>query len=81
MQHHDQRQWYRNLTPAQRFQIALELIEDGIPYLQLGSPEQVARKQQRVARQNDLANRRVLEQLARTKDRQSAQRKEPSHDA
>ncbi|MFO0914471.1 MAG: hypothetical protein U0795_16035 [Pirellulales bacterium] len=81
MQQDEQRQWYRNLTPAQRLQIALELVDQGLPYLQLGTPEQVARKQQRIAQQNDLANRLVLEQLARTKDKQSAHRREPPNDA
>ena len=58
---------YRRMTPAERLRLTFELIEEGWPYLNLGTDEQVRRKHQRVREQNDLFNRRVLDALARTK--------------
>lgn len=59
---------YRRMTPAERLQLTFELIEQGAPYLNYGSPDQVLRKYQRIREQNDLANRRILDALARTRD-------------
>ena len=58
---------YRRMTPAERLRLTFELIEEGWPYLNLGTDEQVRRKHQRIREQNDLFNRRVLDALARTK--------------
>ncbi len=58
---------YRQMTPSERLRLTFELIEEGWPYLTLGTEEQVRRKRQRIQEQNDLANRRMLEAFARTK--------------
>ncbi|MEI8018244.1 MAG: hypothetical protein WCH39_08570 [Schlesneria sp.] len=58
---------YRRMTPAERLRLTFDLIEEGWPYLNLGTEEQVRRKHQRIREENDLFNRRVLDCLARTK--------------
>ena len=58
---------YRRMTPAERLRLTFELIEEGWPYLNLGTEDQVRRKHQRIRQQNDLFNRRVLDALSRTK--------------
>ena len=51
---------YRQMTPSERLRLTLELIEEGWPYLNMGTDEQVQRKRLRIQQQNDLANRRML---------------------
>ena len=58
---------YRQMTPAERLRLTFDLIEEGWPYLNIGTEEQVQRKYQRIREENDLFNRRVLEALARRK--------------
>lgn len=58
---------YRQMTPAERLRLTFDLIEEGWPYLNIGTEEQVKRKYQRIREENDLFNRRVLEALARRK--------------
>jgi len=58
---------YRQMTPAERLRLTFDLIEEGWPYLNIGTKEQVQRKYQRIREENDLFNRRVLEALARRK--------------
>ena len=58
---------YRRMTPAERLMLTFELIEEGWPYLNMGTEEQVRRKQQLIREDNDLFNRLVLDALARTK--------------
>lgn len=67
MQSQKQLEEYRRMTPAERLRLTFELIEAGAPYLNIGTPEQVKRKQQLIREQNDLFNRRVLDALAKTK--------------
>ena len=62
---------YRQMTPAERLRLTFELIEQGAPYLNLGTREQVKRKYQRIREQNDLFNRRVLDTLAQTRKDES----------
>ena len=58
---------YRQMTPAERLRLTFDLIEEGWPYLNVGTEEQVKRKYQRIREENDLFNRRVLEALAKRK--------------
>lgn len=67
MQRSDQLEEYRRMTPAERLRLTFELIEGGWRYLNIGSEEHVRRKYQRIREENDLANRRILEVLARSK--------------
>ena len=59
---------YRRMKPAERLKLTFELIEQGAPYLNYGTLEQVRRKHQRIREQNDLANRRILDALARSRE-------------
>ena len=55
------------MTPAERLQLTLEMIEENTPYLFVGTPEQVERKFELLRRENDERNRGMLEGLARTR--------------
>jgi hypothetical protein len=59
---------YRRMTPAERFRLTARMIEDEIPFLLRGTPEQVDRRFELLRRQNDDRNRRMLEGIARTRD-------------
>jgi hypothetical protein len=59
---------YRRLSPSERLQLVLKMIEDAIPFLLQGTPEQVDRRFELLQRQNDERNRNMLTGIARTKD-------------
>ncbi len=57
---------YRKMTPSERLQLTFELIEQGWQYMYVGTPDEVRRKRELVNRENDLANKRILETLEKT---------------
>lgn len=59
---------YRRMTPAQRFNLTLLAIRDDMPNLDLGTPEQVARRFELIRRENDLRNENMLRAMARLRD-------------
>jgi hypothetical protein len=61
---------YRRMTPAERFRLTLCMIEEEIPYLLRGTPEQVDRRFELLRLQNDDRNRRMLTAIARTQEKQ-----------
>jgi hypothetical protein len=58
---------YRRMTPTERFQVTLRMIEEEIPYLLRGTPEQVDRRFELLRLQNDDRNLRMLAGIARTR--------------
>jgi hypothetical protein len=60
---------YRRMTPGQLLALTLKMTEESEPYLLYGTPEQVNRKFELLRRENDERNRRMLEAIARTKQR------------
>lgn len=60
---------YRRMTNSERLKIVLEMIRENTPYLLRGTPEQVDRRFELLRRQNDERNRRMLEGIARTRDK------------
>jgi hypothetical protein len=58
---------YRRMTNAERLKLTLKMIEESLPWLLRGTPEQVDRRFELLRRQNDERNRRMLEAFARTK--------------
>jgi hypothetical protein len=60
---------YRRMTPSQRLALTLEAMRESFPYLLMGDAATVDRKFERIRRENDLANRRMLEGLARAAER------------
>ncbi|MDA0832615.1 MAG: hypothetical protein O2955_19000 [Planctomycetota bacterium] len=59
---------YRRMTPSQRLQLTLEMIEENTPYLFLGTSDQVDRKFELLRKENDERNRSMLEALAQWKE-------------
>jgi hypothetical protein len=60
---------YRRMTDGQRLQLTLEMIREATPYLLEGPPEVVERRFELLRLQNDDRNRRMLEGIARTRDK------------
>ena len=58
---------YRQMTPWQRLEIALEMMRENTSYLLRGRPEIVSRRFERIRRENDARNRNMLAAIARTK--------------
>lgn len=63
----EQLEIYRRMTPGERLQLTLRMIDENIPYLLQGSPEVVARRFELIHRENDLRNKNMLEAIARSK--------------
>jgi hypothetical protein len=61
---------YRRMTNAERLKLTLRMIEENIPYLYRGTPEQVRRRFERLRQENDERNRRMLTAIARTRIKQ-----------
>lgn len=59
---------YRRMTNAERLQLTWKMIDESIPYLLRGTPEQVDRRFELLRRENDERNRRILTALARTRE-------------
>jgi hypothetical protein len=62
-------QQIRRMTLSERLQLVLEMIRAETPYLLQGDPQQVDRRFELLRRQNDERNRRMLEGIARTRER------------
>ena len=60
---------YRRMTNSERLRLTLQMIDEQLPYLLRGTPEEVERRFELLRRQNDERNRRILEAIARTRDR------------
>jgi hypothetical protein len=58
---------YRRMTPGQRLELSFRLTEEATPYLFTGTPEQIRRRFERLRRENDERNRRILAGIARAK--------------
>jgi hypothetical protein len=58
----------RRLTPSERLKITLQMIEESIPFLLQGTPEEVDRRFELLRRENDIRNQNMLAGLARIKD-------------
>ncbi|MCA9160609.1 MAG: hypothetical protein KDA72_19895 [Planctomycetales bacterium] len=58
---------YRQMTSSQRLQLTLSMMSENEAYLLVGTPEQVARKFQRINQQNDERNAAMLTQLSRSR--------------
>jgi hypothetical protein len=58
---------YRRMTNTERLRLTLEMIDENIPYLFRGTPEQVDRRFELLNRENDLRNFNMLTAIARTK--------------
>lgn len=62
MQSAAKREEYRRMTPSERLRITFDLIEEGWAYLNVGTPEQIRRKYERIKEQNDLFNRACVKE-------------------
>jgi len=62
-------QAYRRMTPSERLALTFQAMRESLPYLLQGDPEVVDRKFERIRRENDLGNRRMLEGLAKAAER------------
>lgn len=58
---------YRRMAPSQRLEITLQMIREASPYLLRGTPDQVARRFERLRLQNDLRNERMMAGIARSR--------------
>jgi hypothetical protein len=58
---------YRRMTPSERLKLTLQMIDESIPYLLKGTPEQVDRRFELLRRQNDERNLRMMTAIARTR--------------
>jgi hypothetical protein len=60
----------RGLTTAERLRLTLRMMREATPFLLSGSREQIGRRFERIRRENDERNRRMLEGLARSRNSQ-----------
>ena len=61
---------YRKMTPSERLKLTLEMIRENTPFLLRGTPEQVARRFERMRQENDERNLNMLTAIARTRHKQ-----------
>jgi hypothetical protein len=59
---------YRRMTPGERLELTLKMIEANEPALLEGPPEVVQRRFELLRRENDLRNENMLRALAREKE-------------
>lgn len=57
----------REMSVADRLRLTLRMIDEGMPFLTRGTPEEVRRRFELLRRDNDERNHRILEAVARTK--------------
>jgi len=67
MTHDETLERYRRMTNAERAAVTCRLIRENWPALFQGPPDVVARRFERMSRENDARNRNMLEAIARTK--------------
>lgn len=60
----------REMSVADRLRLTLQMIDDGLPFLTRGTPDQVRRRFELLRQENDERNRRMLEAIARSKNGQ-----------
>ncbi len=60
---------YRRMTPSQRLELTLSMMDESEPYLLAGTKEQVACKFQRLNDENTKRNLAMLTQLAHSQRR------------
>jgi hypothetical protein len=60
---------YRGMSLSERLQLTLQMIEEATPMLLEGAPGTVARRFELLRRQNDERNRRMLQGIARSRER------------
>ena len=58
---------YRQMTPGQRLQLTIQMMEGIDRALLSGTPDQVERKFELLRMENDLRNQGMLEAIAKTK--------------
>ncbi|HUY36037.1 MAG TPA: hypothetical protein VMV69_25080 [Pirellulales bacterium] len=58
---------YRSMTPGERLQLTLRMIDEAMPFLFAGPADVVSRRFELIRRQNDERNRLMLEGIARSK--------------
>jgi hypothetical protein len=58
---------YRRMTASQRLALTLQMMRENTPYLLRGPPDVVARRFERLRRENDARNRNMLTAIAWTK--------------
>ena len=61
---------WRKLTFSERLKVVLTMIDEAVPYLLRGTPEQIERRFDLLRRQNDERNRNMLAGIARSEERQ-----------
>ena len=59
---------YKRMTPSERLELTLRMIEESIPALLEGPPDVVNRRFELLRRENDERNRRMLEGIARSQN-------------
>ena len=60
---------YRRMTNSERLKLTLQMIDENLPYLYRGTPEQVRRRFQRINQENNERNRLMLTAIARTRSK------------
>ena len=60
---------YRRMTNSERLKLTLQMIDETIPYLYRGTPEQVKRRFERLCQENDERNRLMLTAIAKTRNK------------
>lgn len=66
MLHPAQVDWYRHMTPRQRWRLSLDLMDAGWETLRRQGPEAVARAREEIARSHRESVRALLEALKQT---------------
>ena len=57
----------RSMSAADRLRLTLRMIDEAVPFLTRGTPEEVRRRFDLLRHENDERNRAILEAVARTK--------------
>ncbi len=58
---------WRRKPVSERLKIVLRMMDEAVPYLLCGTPEQIERRFELLRRQNDERNRNMLTGIARTR--------------
>lgn len=69
MLHPETLEMYRWMTPSEKLQLTLDMIRENAPRMFRGTPEQIDRRFEILRIQNDDRNRRMLEAIARTREK------------
>ena len=66
----EQLEIYRRMTPAERWKITFEMIDENVPYLLRGSDELIDRRFAVIKRENDLRNAALLAAFAKMRSKE-----------